>query len=452
MDLSLNTKKGIQENQQKIKSTYRKKLWWEIPLGVFIGLALVTGGLLGYKTFAATKKVITENISGSAPALLDNVEPRELKGEGDGRINILLLGWGGEGHNGSFLTDTIMVVSIDPKTKKVAMLSIPRDLYLYIPKEGYNRINTMYWIGEKRNKNGGGISMSKEVVSDLLDLNIHYAIAVDFDGFKDIVNALGGVTVDVEKDLVDYQYPTSSGGYQTLRIKKGTQKMDGELALKYARSRKSTSDYDRAARQQILLAAIRDKALKVETILNPTKVSGLIEVLGNHLKTDIQLWEIQRLVEMSKDIDMSNMVNKVISVEEGIVAGKMINGMSVVVPKSGDYGDIRKFAHEVFTDSFLTGENASIDILNGTKNSNSAKRLSMVLESYNYNIKEIKNAERQDYKNTIIYDNTESKKPYTIEFLKKRLSKLGIKAEVKKGTMGSSEADIIIIVGSDYRG
>ena len=452
MDLSLklSEKNSKRKNQEMDEISYRRKLWWEVPFGVFLGLAIVTGGFLFYKTFAATKKIVQENISGGAPILQDKVDPKELKGEGDGRINILLLGMGGEGHAGSYLTDTIMVVSIDPNHKKVAMLSIPRDFYLYIPKHGYNRINTMYWDGEKSGVKGGGLAMSKDVVSDLLDINIHYAVAVDFDGFKDIVNTLGGVTVDVEKDLVDYQYPTEKGGYQTVKIKKGVKKMDGELALKYARSRKSTSDFDRAARQQKVMVAIKEKALKMETIINPAKVSGLIDALGKHLKTDIQLWEIQRMIDIFKDIDTSNIVNKVINEEEGLVKTKMINGMSVVVPLSGDYSEIRKFAHELFVDTFITDENASIIVLNGTKNANSAKNLSSLLTSYNYSIVKIDNADTKDYKTTVIYDNTKGEKPYTLEFLKKRLTKLNLKLEIKEG--GEYDADIVIIIGSDYKG
>ena len=447
MDLSLNLPQKEREIQE---ISYRKKLWWEIPLGIFVGVVLVIGGVLAYKTFAATKKVIQENVSGGAPAILDKVGPRELKGEGDGRINILLLGMGGEGHAGAYLTDTIMVLSIDPKNKHVAMLSIPRDLYIYFPKNGYNRINTMYWTGESNKYPGGGLAMSKEAVSDLLDINIHYGVVVDFDGFKDIVDTLGGVTVDVEKDLTDTQYPTPKGGYTTFKIKKGVQNMNEDTALKYARSRHSTSDFDRAARQQKLMVAIKDKAFKIETILSPTKIAGLIDALGNHLKTDIQLWEIQRLIELSKDIDSSKVVNKVINGEEGLVKTTMINGMSVVVPISGDYSEIRNFAHEIFTDSYITEENAAIEVLNGTKNQNALKKLTSMLKSYNYNVAKTGNAPTLDYKNTIIYDNTKGKKPYTLEFLKKRLAKLNLKVDVKQGY--ESDADIVIIIGSDYKG
>lgn len=455
MDLSLKLpeKKAVKkyEKVQELEEVSpKKKLWWEIPLGIFLGLIIVTGGFLIYKTFAATKKIVQENVSGGAPVLQDKISPKELKGEGDGRINILLLGMGGEGHAGEYLTDTIMVVSIDPKNKKVAMLSIPRDFYLYIPKHGYNRINTMYYAGEQNKNKGGGLAKSKEVISDLLDINIHYAVAIDFTGFKDIVNTLGGVTVDVEKDLVDTQYPTSKGGYQTFKVRKGTQKMDGELALKYARSRHSTSDFDRAARQQKVLVAIKEKALKMETILNPTKIAGLLDALGNHLKTDIQLWEIQRLIDISRGIDASKIVNKVINGEEGLVKTTMINGMSVVVPVSGDYSEIRKFAHELFIDTYITDENARVLVLAGTKNTNAAKKLGSMLKSYNYNVIKIDNASKLDYKNTIIYDNTKGSKPYTLEFLKKRLEKLSLRPEIKQSS--EYDADIIIIIGSDYKG
>ncbi|NTU70095.1 LCP family protein [bacterium] len=442
-------RKDKHELTEKELKHHKRKLFWEIPLGIFLGLILTFGGLVAYKTFIAAKKIITENTSGSAPALTDNLNPKELKGEGDGRINILLMGMGGEGHSGSYLTDTLVVVSIDPKTKDVAMLSIPRDFYIYIPKYGYSKINAAYTIGMKNNKNNGGISMTKDIVSDLLDLNIHYGVVVDFDGFKDIVDSLGGVTVDVEKDLVDTQYPTEKYGYETIRFKKGTQKMDGNTALKYSRSRHSTSDFDRAARQQAIMVAIKNKALGMDTLLNPAKISSLMDALGSHLKTDIQLWEIQRLIEIFKEVDSNKIVNKVISPEEGLVKTSSINGASVVVPVAGDYSEIRKFAHELFVDNYLKDENASISILNGTTKSGSAKTLSEMLKSYSYNVVKNANADNTNYKKTIIYDNTKGKKPYTLEFLKKRLTKLGVSAEIKSG--GDYSEDITIIVGSDYK-
>jgi len=133
-----------------------------------------------------------------------------------------------------------------------------------------------------------------------------------------------------------------------------------------------------------------------------------------------------------------------------LVKTTMINGMSVVVPVSGDYSEIRRFAHEIFVDTYITDENASIEVLSGTKNTSSAKKLASVLKSYGYNITNIGNADKTDYKTTVIYDNTKGKKPYTLEFLKKRLSKLSIKPQIKEQSY--SNADIVIIVGSDYKG
>jgi len=455
LDISLKSKSSDKNivnlsssNELAIVKKQRKKLWWEIPLGVLIGLVIVFGGILAYKTFIATGKIITENTSGTAPAFLDNVGPRELKGEGDGRINILLLGAGGEDHSGTYLTDTIMVVSIDPENKDVAMLSIPRDFYIYIPDSGYNRINAAYYIGERAKKNGG-LAFAKDLISDFLDINIHYGLLVDFEGFKDIVDALGGITVDVKKALNDSSYPTERGGYQTVSFKKGIQKMNGSDALKFARSRYSTSDFDRAERQQQIMVAIKEKVLRMDTLLNPAKTSSLIDALGNHLKTDIQLWEIQRMIDLSREIDSTKIINKVLSPEEGLVKTTMIRGMSVVVPVANDYSEIRKFAHEIFVDNYLKKENAKIAILNSTSKAGNAQKMADYLKSYNYNIVKFDNFEDKTIKKTVIYDQSRGKKPYTLELLKKRLSKLGIKVEVK--TNQNYSEDFVIILGQDYR-
>lgn len=198
------------------------------------------------------------------------------------------------------------------------------------------------------------------------------------------------------------------------------------------------------------MVAIKNKALGMDTLLNPAKISSLLDALGNHLKTDIQLWEIQRLIDIFKEVDSNKIINKVISPEEGLVKTSNINGASVVIPVSGDYSEIRKFAHELFVDNYLKDENASIVVLNGTTKASIAKILAETLKSYSYNIVKTENADNTNYEKTVIYDNTKGKKPYTLEFIKKRFSKLSLSPEIKLG--GNYSEDITIIVGSDYRG
>ena len=278
-----------------------------------LALVVVAGGWFGYKTISAAHSIIGKS-NGVAPALAGVLDLTKLKGEGDGRVNILILGIGGEGHEAPNLSDTIMVMSIDPKTKDAAMLSVPRDLYVKIPataKTGqqYGKINAANAYG--------GPELSARVVSNVIGVPIHYYVLVDFSGFRSAIDAVGGVDINVPTAIYDPSYPCDNerGGYCPFKIAAGPQHMDGIVALRYARSRHSTSDFDRAARQQLVISALRTKALQLSTLTNPVKLSNLIDSLGSHVKTDIQAKEITKLAGLAKDIDVSKMPQKVLDTD-----------------------------------------------------------------------------------------------------------------------------------------
>ncbi|MFC1651770.1 LCP family protein [Patescibacteria group bacterium] len=433
--------------------------WWQLDrkraliLASAIFLSLVMGWFL-VKAAMTARRIITENTGGSAPFLsgiLGDVDWRQLKGEGDGRINILLLGMGGEGHTAPNLTDTIIVLSIDPQEKNAAMLSIPRDLQVYVGDNyGYGKINSVYAYGEQDNYPGGGGAFLKEKVSEILDLPMHYYARLDFDGFKKMVNTVDGVTIDVEKEIYDYSYPDENmQGYDPFFITKGTHKMDGNVALKYARSRYTTSDFDRAKRQQQVLSALREKALKVNFISNPAKISEVLDILGDHLRTDIQLWEMQKLYELSKEIDPSTMVNKVLdnSADGFLTASQSSGGAYILVPRAGDFSEIQRFVHEIFVDSYIKKENTRLTILNGTHGSGLAASVSEMLKSYGYNVVKSKNAKNKNYTQCVLYDYTNNSKPYTLQYL---ASRFGARIESATPKEGQSE-EMVLILGSDYQ-
>lgn len=433
-------------NLATLKEKFKEKgLWWKIPTLSGAVFVLVVGGILSFKLIVALRNILAKNLSGGAPALLGDISPGKLKGEGDGRINILLLGIPGGAYPGPNLTDTIMVVSIDPEEKKVAMLSIPRDLY--VPSDfGHLKINMLHSLGEERQLEGGGPALTKRVVSNILDLPIHYYVRTDFTGFKKIIKILGGVKVTVDKDIIDWQFPTDSGGTTYFHLKAGTYEMDPELALKYARSRYTTSDFDRASRQQKLLLAIREKALTMEVLLSPSRLSELISTLGGHLKTDLQLWEIERLVGLGREMDSSKVVSHVLNdSQNGLLYADNVGGMFVLKPKGGNFSKIAAFAHGIFTDFYLKREAARLEIQNGTGRAGLATNLATFLKSYGYNVVKVDLAPRFDFSRTIIYDGTSGQKPYTISYLARRLQ-----AEVVYSKNLSPDTDIKIILGQNY--
>ena len=430
------------KKRPKIKKGWR--IFW-IILAVFgiVGISYI--GFL----YASGKKVFDPRSLTQSPFFKSQTNKNaSLRGEGDGRINILLLGMGGANHPGGTLTDTVMVVSIDPNDKSLAMLSIPRDLYVPIAgKKQSTKINEIYSIGEKE-KVGNGPVLLKETTSKILDLPIHYYVVVDFYGFVKFVNEIGGVDVAVDKNLYDPYFPDANmQGYDPFYIKAGQQHLDGATALKYARSRETTSDFDRSARQQKIIAAVKEKCLKANFFANPKKILDLVQIIGDHVRTDFTASEIAALVELVKQIDSSKTVSKVLtSAADGELASDSSSGTYYLVPKDKSWEQIQRIAHEIFTDPNLRQENAKIEVLNASNTAGLGSKLASALKSYNYNVISIKTAGQKQTKTEII-DLTNGQKSVTLNFLKNRLN-----APVTKKSQTDSSVDIAIIIGDDYKG
>src|SRR3990167_6886592 len=174
-------------------------------------------------------------------ATLFNIKNTKLVGETDGRVNFLLLGNpGGVDNDGPYLTDTIMLASYNVTDQYLHLFSVPRDFYVDLTGYGMTKANAVYELGDSKFSDGPATAMT--TFGDLLGVTIPYYVKIDFEGFKQVVDELGGVTVEVKRDLLDTQYPDGNKGYVTVDIKAGTYTMDGEMALKYARSRQSTTN------------------------------------------------------------------------------------------------------------------------------------------------------------------------------------------------------------------
>jgi len=434
---------GLENKNKRPFFKSRKRLW--IILSIFLGVILLGTGLL----YVFGKGIFTKNWSDSSPFFkMLAGDDFQLKGEGDGRINILFLGYGGTNHPGGSLTDTIQVISIDPEEKSMAMLSIPRDLYVEVKTPRYyGKINQVFYTGEKETKEGGA-NLMKQEVGNILDLPIHYYVGLDFTGFKKAIDAVGGIDVYVDKAIYDPLFPNDSmTGYSPFKISAGQHHMNGETALKYARSRETTSDFDRSARQQKVIAAFKDKILASGTLSNPEKVISLINIAGSNIKTDLTVSEIKALAKIVKDIDSTKTVSKVLdNGSGGPLVSDSSSGTFYLKTKTGNWKEVQKIAHEIFTDPFLRKEKANIEIVNSSSINGAAADLSSTLKSYGYNITKVSNGE-DTLKETIIYDYSGGEKKYTLEFLSKRLS-----ADIiEKSRPENSQADIQIILGENHK-
>ncbi len=285
--------------------------------------------------------------------------------EDDGRTNILILGVDGRitgGMIGSQLTDTIMIISVSRSVGDAVMISVPRDLWVKSSTGGYYKINELY--ATYGGKGGTGTQEVLSAVENALKIPIHYHVVVNFALFKNVIDTLGGVEVNVETAFTDSLYPIEgkedaepeSARYETISFAKGTNRMDGELALKYARSRHGDNDegtdFARARRQQNLIKAVKDKALSPQTLLDISKIKSLYELYAKNLDTDLDLSSVQLFYELTKFNSFDNIRALVLDDRsEGENGGLLYNptdltlygGKYVLIPKAGDYSQIHAY-------------------------------------------------------------------------------------------------------------
>lgn len=260
------------------------------------------------------------------------IAPLFASGEGQ-RTNILLLGIDRPGGTDwAYRTDTIVVVTIAPAHKTAGLLSIPRDLQVPIPTYGEDRINTANVYGYLHNYPGGGPGLLAATITANFGIPIDGYLMIDFQTFEKLVDALDGIDVNVPTALHDTRYPNPRPedpyAYKTVHFDPGWQHMNGQRALVYARSRMSTSDFDRAARQQQILLAIRDKALRLEAVPRWPKLAAILLTAA---KTDLGPTEMAALLFLAVQIDPTTLEQVVI--EPPLVYGyERADGAAVQLP------------------------------------------------------------------------------------------------------------------------
>ena len=427
---------------------------WKKSLKIFIIVALVVGlGIGAWVAFSANralKKITTDGNNKSSLLSLLDLNSGSVKGQSEGRTNILLLGMGGSNHPGGSLSDTMIMVSIDHKNKQLGMMSVPRDLWVPIPGDGHAKINEAYAKGESNTKiAGSGGALSSKTIENVLGVPIHYYIRLDFEGFKKVIDTIGGVDIYVEKDLSDPYYPADNMiDYSPFKITTGQHHMDGNMALKYARSRETTSDFDRSRRQQQVMLAVKEKILTLNILANPKKVTDLINILGDHIRTNIQVDELYSLWNISKNIDTTNMVNKVLdTAADGPLTSSQDYRGYYIYPKAGidNFEALKLMAKNLFNQNTTdAAASVKIQILNGTDQSGVAKTVSEYLSGYGYRSLKIGDAPSKTTK-TVVNDYSGGKYNAIAQEIATQLNaSVDTKAETLKNF------DIQVVVGQDY--
>lgn len=351
--------KKINKNYVKFSRLKRKilKHTWLVRLGAVGGIAvgvyflfLLTGlvfgklgivnyaGLLRDFVFTPGKKILSIN----------------------GRTNILVLGKAGGEHEAPDLTDAIVFVSVSHVGGGITLVSLPRDIWIPAIRA---KLNSAYYWGNQKEE-GGGLILAKSAVEEIVGQPVHYGLVIDFSGFKSAVTVLGGIEVEVERAFIDERYPIAGKEtdecdgdkdfkcrYETIRFAAGLQYMDGETALKFVRSRNAEgdegTDIARAARQQRVILAIKNKVLSAEILLSPKKLSSLLRVARNSIETDIE--SSTSAILLRRLVQARETISSFVIGEDFLVNPPLLpryDYLYVFIPKEEDWGKVHQWVKQ----------------------------------------------------------------------------------------------------------
>lgn len=397
-------------------------------------------------------------VDAAAPAP-STTGPQAQAWDGASRVTLLLIGldysdW--RGNTGPPLSDTMILLTLDPITKTAGMLSIPRDLWVSIPGFDHGKINTAYQLGEAYQLPGGGPGLAMETVEGLIGVPIDFYAQVDFTAFVYFIDVMGGLKLDVPYDLRVDIYDDPKG---KIWIRQGVQTMPGEYVLAYARARGTTGgDFDRAQRQQQVVMGIRQRILDFS--LMPTLMQSAPEIyaqISSGINTNLTLDQVLQLAWFAQDISVENITNRIIGPDQ-IQFGKSPDGLDILKPIPNQ---IRTVRDDIFAPSQVAGplaypgrdtlslmieEGAGVKILNGTATAGLAGYTGDYLASLGVNVVAVGDADGTGYSNTSIYDYTGN--PYALIYLKELFGLNNFRIHGRYDN--ESDVDVTIILGADW--
>ncbi len=436
---------------------------------VIIGiLLLLVGGYFGVKVFMTSSRLFSGNIFDLLGA------GSTLKTDANGRANILVFGTSEDDPShkdaGANLTDSIMLISVDQKNKNAVMVSVPRDLWVKYGEacmSGYEgKINVVYECGSDDGTNEpAGAKKLMDTVGEAFDIDIQYYAHVNYTVVRDTVNAVGGVTVEIDSDdprgVLDRNFDWACN-YRCYYVKwpNGPAHMNGDQALALARARNAAGGYglgggnfDREQYQQKIIMALKDKAASAGTLANPVAVSGILDALGNNVRTNFSAGEVKTLIKLASEIPSAS-IKRVSLVEEGkaVLTTGNVSGQSVVRPVSGlyDFSGVQKFVRSKLNVSSTSSEDPSIEVLNGSDYGGLAAKKAAELEAAGFgDVSTGDTPTSATYGDYVWYDLSGGKKPQASSKLKTILGSAPTGTVLPSGVQSS--ADFVIIVGNGAR-
>lgn len=467
-DAQTGRRSGDENTRPRRKRGFFKRLSWKklfkraaIVLAIFIVLCL---GWLGWKVLHNTNKVF------GGSSLIGFLSSTKLKGEDQGRVNILLAGVSSDdpGHDGANLTDSIMLVSLDTQNHKAFLLSIPRDLWVKIPGYGHAKINAANVYGDDKSFSEpgyptGGMGLLEQTIAQYFQLPINYYAKINYSAFRDGVNAVGGLPITIQspdkRGLYDPNINKTDGG--PLRLPNGPQVLNGQTALNLARARGDPtgdgrvaygfprSDFDRTDHQRQMLIALKTKVTSPGVITNPIKIGQLFDTVGNNLKTDFQPGEIHRLYDLGKEINNADIQSVSLNSANGknLLANYSSAGESSLIPSAGidNFSAIQQYLKKLLSSDQVATESAKVVILNGGTISGLATKEREILTSKGMDVIAAADAPKSQAGNTII-DQSNNSKPAT----KAKLQSIFNATVTAPATPSSGypSADFIVVLGT----
>lgn len=399
-----------------------------------------------------------------------------IKKSSDGKTNIVIIGRWWQENDAPELTDSIVIASLHYDKKSVSLFSVPRDLYVEYPSGGAGKINETYfrwlksWEGEST-----GMQNLQEVLSKITGEEMHYFVNLDFEWFRKIIDTLGWIDIDVPEAIIDTTYPGPNATYQTFKISAWPQTLDGSTALKYARSRHTTSDFDRSLRQQLIIKALREKALSLELITSPSKIKSIYNIVHEHIVTNLDVSQMIQLALFMKDIPRENIVSS--NLNDTCFYGSSVceKWGFLYVPLRADfwwasvllqewwtksnpsnYSKLVLYTNIIFNYPLVYTENLKINIFNSTKVWWLATDIANSLKKYGFHIPSkdsVGNTSWEKYeKSKILYQaGTGWTKPETVEALELFIFWGSENVLSLPKYSKDPEVDIEIIIGDDYQ-
>lgn len=447
---------NVDEPTPPVKPKGRRAI--KLIVAIIAILILGIGGFVAVRATGLANKIFVgqnSSIFSKVSGLISGQTGGKLEGENDGQINILLLGIGGEGHDGPYLTDTIILAQIRPGDKKATMISIPRDYLVNTKEIGQRKINAVFAEKYSSTKDWDKAGASiRDVVSNMTGLDIPYFAVLDFSGFEKAIDLLGGVDVTVDRTFTDYTYPDNGIGYlPAVTFKEGSEHMDGRRALIFARSRHAAgeegTDFARSARQQKIVQAAKEKVVSLNIVADVGKINGLFSIIGDHFHTNMSPGQMLHAYSLTKDFGHDNITSLSLDPTSGIICPQVLeeSGAWVLTLCQGKTtGDLKDY----FKNSFSSGQLASEKAKVWLADSSTTGLL------YNRAAAELTNAGLTVYKviysgkplpQTVVY--SVNHKPSTTDFLTSKLKASPVSLPPPGIKIDPAKVDVIVILGGD---